>query len=73
MIDNPCYNRKTHQGCENRCTGCSTLCALWHEYVEKRDAIYQKKAKMARAEQDFIEHKADLHKRVEKKYNNRRR
>lgn len=43
----PCYDEVTKTDCKDRCVGCSTLCALWHEYVEKRDKDYQQRAKKA--------------------------
>lgn len=43
----PCYDLKTGTDCKDRCVGCSTICALWHRYVEERDKMYAKRAQKA--------------------------
>ena len=69
MIRNPCYDSKTNTDCENRCSGCSTLCALWHDYVQRRDDMYKKRAKAAEAEGAMIEHQLKLkHKMNQRKH-----
>lgn len=73
MIRNPCYDSKTNTDCENRCTGCSTICALWHDYVERRNELYNKRKKEAEAEQAFIDHQERLRERVRRRKNSKER
>lgn len=46
-MKNPCYDPKTKTDCKDRCTGCSTICALWHQYEKERNELYKERAKNA--------------------------
>lgn len=67
MLKNPCYDAKTHTDCKDRCTGCSVLCALWHEYTERREVEYQQRKKEAQERSDIVEHAKRVHSRVVKR------
>lgn len=67
MLKNPCYNQKTNTDCENRCSGCSTICALWHDYVQRRNKMYKERAKTAKVESGMIEHQARLKRKIQQR------
>ena len=46
-VESPCFDTKTNTDCKDRCVGCSTLCALWQDYVKRRDEEYKQRAEKA--------------------------
>ena len=66
MSKSPCYDPVTDQDCINRCTGCSAICALWHEYERNRNEKYKERYKKKHADRVYIEHHKDLNKRTKK-------
>lgn len=67
MLKNPCYDAETHTDCKDRCTGCSIICALWHDYEERRREEYQRRKKLAQERSDIVEHKIDAYNRTIKR------
>lgn len=68
----PCYDSKTKTDCKDRCTGCSTICALWHKYVEERDKVYEERAQKAQEFGAESTAKRRLQKKIDR-YKSRRR
>ena len=67
MIQNPCYDKKTHTDCSKRHQGCSINCTEWQTYVEKRNQAYEEKKKQQEAIQGICEHKQRFRDRALKK------
>lgn len=62
----PCYNRETGEDCKDRCTGCSTICALWHQYTQERNKYYEERKKQSQAEGDMIAYQVERHRKLKK-------
>lgn len=43
MKQSPCYDKVNKTDCPDRTVGCGISCKRWAEYVEKRDAEYNRR------------------------------
>lgn len=68
MIDNPCFDRKTHTDCPKRAVGCDVDCPEWATYVAKREKIYHERKAQNDANSAISDHKFMRRARWQRKY-----
>ena len=48
-MKNPCHDHETKTDCADRCAGCAGTCEKWAEYVEARNAEYERRKHISAA------------------------
>ena len=57
-MKSPCYNPETKTDCPDRSSGCAVTCPKWAEYVQERDAEYDRRKAETEAKATISENRS---------------